>query len=168
LNPSRLALTLALLGSLTMDATAQRRPGASPGTGEPLIVSVRIGGKAYEGTGPGSCKHAPEASIYDIPAALWMVEYSNRTDDRIRQVNLTLWRPKDGSSDQVSLTLETISSSHRISSGGKAEPVGSATVKLSPYAAGSRFELKGRDGEGATVELSISCPAFAGIEAEGG
>jgi hypothetical protein len=168
LNPFCLALTLALLGSLTMDATAQLRPGASSGPDEPLIVAARIGNKTYEATGAGSCKHAPEASIYGIPAALWMVEYSNRSDDRIKQVNLTLWRPKDGSSDQVSLTLETISSSHRISSGGKGEAVGSATIKLSPYGAGSRFELKGKDAEGAIVELSISCPAFAGIEAEGG
>ncbi|HEU4682587.1 MAG TPA: hypothetical protein VFS51_12605 [Gemmatimonadales bacterium] len=131
-------------------------------------MSARVDGKTHNTTGPGTCKHAPEASIYDIPAALWMVEYSGQSGDGIKQLNLTLWRPKDGSSDQVSLALQTSSSSHRISAGGKAEPVGSATVKLSPYGAGSRFELKGKNAEGTKVEVAIDCPAFVGVEAKGG
>ena len=168
MHPSPLALTLALLVSLAVEATAQRRPDASAASSKPLTLSARIDGKSFKASGPGSCKHTPAASIYDIPAALWMIEYSNRTGAEIKQLNLTLWRPKDGSSDQVSLSFETSSSSHRISSGGRAEPAGSATVKLSPSGSGGRFELKGKDAEGTNMELTITCPAFAGIEAEGG
>jgi len=167
-NRSALALTLALLASLTVDATAQQRPNTSVAPSKPLTVSARIDGKTYKATGPGSCKHTPAASIYDVPAALWMIEYGNPAGAEIKQLNLTLWRPKNGSSDQVSLSLKTGSSSHRISSGGRAQPVGRATVKVSPSGAGARFELKGKDAKGTKVELTVSCPAFAGVEAEGG
>ena len=162
-------LTIALLASPSGEAAAQRlAPTGSAEESQPLTVSARVGGKTYETSGPGRCRHEPAASIYDVPAALWVVEYDNRADDRIKQLNLTLWRPKDGSPDQVSLSLQTSSSSHRISSGGKGDPVGSATVKLTPKGTGGRFELKGKDADGDKVEVTINCPAFAGVEAEGG
>jgi hypothetical protein len=166
MNRSAPALTLALVVSLAVDGMAQRRPDGSV-SGAPLTLSARIDGKTYKATGPGSCKHASDASIYDLPAALWMVEYGNRAGTKIKQLNLTLWRPKDGSPDQVSLSLETGSSSYRLASGGRA-PTGTATVRLSPMGAGGRFEVKGKDAEGRSVALTVSCPAFAGVEAEGG
>ncbi len=152
---------LLLLATAIPDAAAQR-------TGSQGIVSVsaQVGGKSYEATGAGRCRHSPSASIYDVPAALWMVEQSGAGS--IKSVNLTLWRPKNGSPDQVSLSLETGSSSHQINSGGRAEPVGSATVKLSPLDSGGRFELKGKDGAGAKIAVIITCPTFTGVEAEGG
>jgi hypothetical protein len=168
MNRSALALTLALLICLPVDGMGQRRrPGASVDPSAPLTLSARIHGKTYRATGPGSCKHTPDASIYDLPAALWMIEFRNRAGAQIKQLNLTLWRPKDGTSDQISLSLETGSSSYRMASGGRA-PVGRATVKLSPLGAGGRFEVKGKDGEGTSIQLTVSCPAFAGVEAEGG
>ena len=153
--------SLCLLATAASDAAAQRA--ASPGI---VSVSAEVGGKSYDAAGAGSCRHSPSASIYDVPAALWMVEQSG--DGAIKSMNLTLWRPKNGSADQVSLSLETGSSSHRISSGGRAEPVGSATVKVSPLGSGGRFELKGKDGAGAKVAVTITCPVFTGVEAEGG
>jgi hypothetical protein len=166
---SAFVLTIALLASPRVEAAAQRQaPTGSAEAGQPLTVSARVGGKTYEASGPGSCRHEPDASIYDVPAALWMVEYGNQAGDRIKQLNLTLWRPKDGSPDQVSLSLQTSASSHRISAGGKGEPVGSATVKLTPKGSGGRFDLKGKDADGDKVEVTISCPAFAAVEAEGG
>jgi hypothetical protein len=153
--------SLFLLATAFSNAEAQRT--VSPGV---VSVSAQVGGKSYGATGAGSCRHSPSASIYDVPAALWMVEQSG--EGAIKSVHLTLWRPKDGSSDQVSLSLQTRSSSHVISSGGKAEPVGDATVKLLPLGPGGRFELKGKDGAGAKVQVIITCPAFTGVEAEGG
>ena len=152
-----------MVATIVGDAAAQRAEG-------PIVVTVsaKVGGKAYNASGPGSCRHSPDASIYDVPSALWMVEHASPGKAAIKRVNLTLWRPKDGSADQVSLALETSSSSHRISVGGKAQPVGSATIKLSPLGAGGRFELTGKDDTGTTVEVVITCPAFTGVEAEGG
>jgi hypothetical protein len=153
--------SLCLLATGFSNAAAQRT--VSPGV---VSVSAQVGGKSYGAMGAGSCRHSPSASIYGVPAALWMVEQSG--DGALKSVHLTLWRPKNGSSDQVSLSLQTRSSNHVISSGGKGEPVGDATVKLSPLGSGGRFELKGKDGAGAKVEVIITCPEFSGVEAEGG
>ena len=168
MNRSVLALTLALLTSITVDARAQRKGPASSAPGAPLTVSARIDDKNYGATGPGSCKHAPAASIHDIPAALWLIEYDNPSSVGIKRLSLTLWRPKDGSSDQVSLSLSTSSTTHRINSVGKPQSEGAATVKVSPLATGGRLELKGNDAGGAKIELTVACPIFAGVEAEGG
>ena len=168
MNRSALTLSLALLVCSAADGIAQRRPTAPVATGKPLALSARIDGKGYEAAGQGSCKHTPDASIYDLPAALWLIQYGNPSGGEIKQLNLTLWKPKDGSSDQVSLSLETGRSSHRISSGGKAQPAGSATVTVSPLGSDGRLDLKGKDVEGRKIELTVNCPVFAGIEAEGG
>ena len=168
MNRSAAALTLALLVSSSVDGAAQRRSNTSGAPGQPLTVSVRLDGKAHESTGAGSCKHTPAASIYDIPAALWMIEYRNPAAREMKQLNLTLWRPKDGSPDQISLAFEAGSSSYRISSGGRAQPAGKAKVKVSPSGSGARFEVKGKDAEGRKVEVMVTCPALAGVEAEGG
>lgn len=133
-----------------------------------MAVTATVGGKSYEGTGPGNCRHTPDASIYDVPAALWMVEQSGSANGALKGLHLTLWRPKNKSPDQLSLALETRSSSHQISVGGKAQEAGSATVKLSPVGSGGRFELQGKDAKGTKIQLTINCTAFAGVEAEGG
>lgn len=151
---------LFLLALRVPDAPAQ-----SPGT---ISVSAKVGGKTHTANGSGSCRHTPAASIYDVPAALYMAEYAGSKDGGITSMRLTLWRPKDGSREQLSLSLRTSSSSHRIQSGGRGEQVGSGKVSLIPVGSGGNFEIKGKDEKGTALEVVIKCPAFAGVEAEGG
>jgi hypothetical protein len=131
-------------------------------------ISGRAADKTFNANGGGRCRHAPEASIYDVPAALWLVEYSNPDDGQLKQLNLTLWGPKNGSPDQISLSVETGSASHRVTIGGPGKQAGSGRVTLSPSGEGGRFEFNGKDAAGTRLEVAISCPAFAGVEAEGG
>lgn len=150
------------------DGAAQRRPASEGTSGESVKISGRVANKTLDASGVGRCKHAPDASIYAVPAALWLVEYSSPEAGQLKQLNLTLWRPKDGSPDQISLSLETGSTSHRVNIGGPGQQVGSGSVKFSPSGGGGRFEFKGKDAGGTALEVGISCPAFAGVEAEGG
>lgn len=168
---SRSAILLALfpLAAAACDGPAQRKP--EPDSARQSSSAASSGGSdniKFQISGSPSCKHAPIASIYGVPAALWMVEYSNPDDPRVKRLNLTLWRPNDGSAEQFSLALETGSGSHRIQRGGRGEQIGSGTVTLSQSGPGGRFEIKGKDGTGTAVELAIDCPTFGGIEAEGG
>ncbi|MGH7509296.1 MAG: hypothetical protein ACREMZ_07470 [Gemmatimonadales bacterium] len=165
----RSTFILALFPLVACDGSAQRRstPEAAD-NGSSTIISGMVGAKKFEASGPGRCRHTPEASIYSVPAALWMVEYSNSDNSRLKQLNLTLWRPKDGSADQISLSLETGSTSHRINTGGRGDQIGDGKVTLTPSGAGGRFEIKGNDATGTRLDVAITCPAFAGIEAEGG
>jgi hypothetical protein len=136
--------------------------------GGSVMVSAKVSGKSYEGAGQGSCRHTPTAAIYGVPAALWMVALTGREDAEVKSVNLTLWKPKNGSPQQFSVSLNAGPSSHRIDVGGRGEQVGSGKASVVAMGAGGRIEVSGKDASGKTIELLIRCPAFGGLEAEGG
>jgi hypothetical protein len=165
-----LLVTLVLLPGLAAEASGQRltRP-ASPGSSGQANLSItgKVGGKNLQATGSGSCRHAPEASIHGVSASLWMVQYGGSGDGAVKQLNLTLWRPKDGGPDQLSLALETKSGEHRIDKGPK-ESKGEGSVTILPNGPGGRLELSGKDADGKPIQITIECPVFAGIQAEGG
>jgi hypothetical protein len=156
---------LVLLPGVSREAAGQRL-GATPAEGVTITLTARIGSKTYRGSGTGSCRHEPEASIHDVSAALWMVQYAGQGKE-LKQLNLTLWRPKDGSPDQLSLSLETGSGSHRIETG-KDGDRGKGSVTILPSGPGGRLEISGKEAGGKRVQITIECPVFAGIEAEGG
>ncbi len=162
---------LTLLATVSENAAAQRRPSAVP-RGQPeqpsLTIEAKAGGRSYRADGSGECRHASEASIRGVPASLWMVQYAENGDEALKQLSLTLWRPKNGAKDQVSLWLETRSGSHRIEIGGPGKNAGAGTVSILPKGPGGRLKISGKDGTGKPVQVTIDCPAFAGVEAEGG
>lgn len=169
---SPLIATFFLAGMVAQDAAAQRRTPArgaaqSEGATEVSIIAG-LGTKSYTSRIPGTCRHAPVASIYDVPAALWSVQASGSDGSEIKQLSLTLWRPKNGGADQVSISIAAGSGSSRIDVNPREPHVGSAEVKLQPVGPGGKFEVRGKDADGAKVNLTISCPTFSAVEAEGG
>ena len=158
---------LVLLAVSTGEAAAQQKRPEAPAENVAITVSAQIGGKSYHGSGTGSCSYEPDASIHDVSASLWMVQYAGRGKS-LKQLNLTLWRPKDGSPDQLSLSLEAGSGLHRIETGGKGKNSGEGSVTILPSGPGGRLEISGKEAGGKRVQITIDCPAFAGIEAEGG
>jgi hypothetical protein len=157
---------LVLLSGFSREATAQRLGADAPAESVAITVTARIGGKTYQGSGTGSCRHEPEASIHDVSAALWMVQFAGQ-GKALKQLDLTLWRPKDGGQDQLSLSLETGLGSHRIETGG-GKNSGEGSVTILPSGPGGRLEISGKEAGGKRVQITIDCPAFAGVEAEGG
>lgn len=164
-----LLVTLVSLLALAPEVNAQRltQP-ANQGAQANLNVTGKAGGKKLQASGTGSCRHAPDASIRGVSASLWMVQYGGSGEGPVKQLNLTLWRPKDGSPDQLSLALESKSGQHRIDTGSESANQGEGAVTILPNGPGGRLELKGKDAKGKPIELTIDCPAFAGVEAEGG
>jgi len=161
-----------LVPGLAQPALAQRQTlgpaGAKPHVESSLTVSGTIGDKSVQVSGNGSCRHAPDASIHGVSASLWMVQYGGAEDAPVKQLNLTLWRPKDGSPDQLSLELKTKSGDHRVETGAGGKHKGEGTVTILPSGPGGRLELRGKDAKGKPIQISIDCPAFGEVEAEGG
>jgi hypothetical protein len=166
-----LVAVLALIPGLTTEAAAQRRvrPEA-PGASVEAVITIagKIGGKNVQASGSGSCQHAPDASIRGVSASVWLVQFGASGEAALRQLNLTLWRLKDGSPDELSLTVETSSGEHQIESGADGKGKGEGTVTILPSGPGGRLELKGKDTAGKRIQLTIDCPAFSAVEAEGG
>jgi hypothetical protein len=164
---SIVVVVLVLLSGASREASAQRVQHLAPAEIPAITVSARIGSKSYQGSGTGSCRHESDASIHGVLAALWTVQYTGEGRG-LKQLNLTLWRPKDGSQDQLSLSIEAGSSSHRIETGGEQKDRGEGSVTILPSGPGGRLEISGKEAGGKPVQITIDCPAFAGIEAAGG
>jgi hypothetical protein len=163
---SGILAVLALLAA-SQEVAAQRLTPDVPAKSAAITVTGNIAGKKYQGSGRGNCRHAEDASIHNVSAALWLVEYSGQGGG-LKQLSLTLWRPKDGSPDQLSLSLQTASNSHRIQSGGKDGNSGEASVTILPSGPGGRLEIQGKEASGKPLQLTVECPAFGDVEAAGG
>jgi len=156
--------------ALAPEAAAQRlTPERREAVAQALFtVTGTIGKQSLQASGIGVCRHAPDASIRGVSASLWMVHYGGSGEGGLKQLNLTLWRPKDGGPDQLSLHLKTDSRDHRIETGGKGKRKGEGAVTIIPNGPGGRLELNGKEAKGKPVQLTIECPTFAGVEGEGG
>ena len=162
---SGILVVLAILAA-SRPAAAQRLTPDVPAKSAAIVVTGKIAGKNFQGSGEGSCRHAEDASIHDVSAALWLVEYSGQRG--LKQLSLTLWRPKDGSPDQLSLSVDVPSGSHRIHTGGKDGNSGEGSVTILPSGPGGRLEIKGKEASGKPIQVSIECPIFGDVEAAGG
>jgi hypothetical protein len=164
-------IPLVLLSGLAGQAAAQERTQLAPSTSTPEEISVTVGGKVdgkkISGSGNGTCSHAADASIHGVSASLWTVQYAAAKDGSLKQLSLTLWRPKDEGPDQLSLTIDAKSGSYRIETGKPEETKGEGTVTILPSGPGGRLEIKGKDSGGKPVQLTIDCTAFAGVQSEG-
>lgn len=132
----------------------------------PMKVTVTVGGRTETLRGTGLCGHEPRAWLHGAPAALWLVEYPGR--EGAPRISLSYWRLVAGEQAQFSLAIEGEAAAHRISTveGGELEGTGRATFQ--PTALGGRFQIAGKAENGASLQASIECARFGGINAEGG
>jgi hypothetical protein len=160
------------LPAMSSAAYAQRlaQPERSTSPAEDITVSItaRAGGKNYEASGGGSCEHAADASIRGASASLWLVQFTAGGKSKVKQLNLTLWRLKDGDSDHLSFSLETKSGSHRIETGGPGQTAGEGAVTILPSGPGGRLEINGKEANGKPIQVTIDCSAFADVASDGG
>jgi hypothetical protein len=158
---------LAVVGSAWASTSAAWQRTASGPAGElqtPVQVSLSVGGKRFDSSAPGTCTHAPVASIYQVMAELWTVRQSAEPGS----LNLSLWRPKDGSADMVSLSITSGRSSTNVSTVRGGTVTGSGKVTLVAAGKGGVFTVDAKTAEGAAVTGTIKCEAFAPHVAEGG
>jgi hypothetical protein len=156
-----LLVVVGLVPGVAGRASAQQlAPGKANAPSESsLTLSGMVGEKPLQVSGGGTCRHDPDASIKGVSASLWAVEYSGSDDGAVKRLNLTLWRPKDGGPDQLSLLLKTKSGDHKVETGpGKHKGEGSVTIL--PSGPGGRLELSGKDQKGKPIQISIDCPTF--------
>jgi hypothetical protein len=98
-------------------------------------------------------------------AEMWMVQQS--ADGR--SLSLTLWKPKDGSGDMVTLSVTNGNLSQQINTvRGGAATTGSGKVTLARAGNGGTFSVDAKSSSGAAISGTIKCDAFAPHMAEGG
>ena len=147
---------------------AQRRAAGVPsGPTVPLTIALKVGGDAYRLTGQGKCQHAAQASIYDVPAEQWSVQHS----EGARNLSLTMWRPKKGTGDMLTLAVTTGARSYGVNTvkADQSAPArGSGTISVAPAGKGGTFTIDAVTPEGAPITGTITCEAFTAPMPEGG
>ena len=133
-----------------------------------LTFSATAGGRHYTGGGNGRCGVETAASLYEKPATLYLIEYGGEGSGDLDRVNLTLWRFKDGSPDQLSLAFDSGKDSYKISTLQGSKPVGKGIATVTPAGEGGTIVVTGLDTRGLTIQMTVGCATFSGIEAEGG
>ncbi len=147
--------------------SGQGEGASAPDSGQvAVVVGAEIDGRRFASRGWGECRHAADASIYGMPSSMWLVQFSGNTE--VRSVSLTLWRPKSGEADQLSLSITTPRGTARITTVQGGQTVGSGSVELELADEGGRLRVDGRDAEGNAVEVEVECDRFMTLEAVGG
>jgi hypothetical protein len=157
---SAAALAITFVTALTHADQIRRRQGPEE---VPLEVSLKVGSETYVAKGLGSCTHARNASIYGVVAELWSVRQKHDG----RSVQLTLWKPADGTADMFSLSLNAATST-TISTVRGGQVTGSGTVTLAPLPKGGTFTVDAKTRTGEAIAGTIKCEAFTPHIAEGG
>jgi hypothetical protein len=135
---------------------------------ERITISLTVAGKEYKVSGEGQCHYAPMASFYDMRAKMWSVQYNTEEKSGLTGLSLTTWRPMAGGADQMSLSVQVGSDSHRINTVRKDQNVGSGTLTLTPKDQGGTFEINGKDDKGATIKGTVECKTFSSPPAVAG
>ena len=152
------AAALALTAASTFASADQaKRPTV------PVEVSLKAGSATYAAKGQGTCTHAPRASIYDIASQQWMA----RHEEDGRSVQLTFWKPANGSAEMFSLFVNG-KSNVSISTVKGGQTSGSGTVKFEPSGKGGTFTVDAKGKAGEPVVGTFKCDAFTPAIAEGG
>ncbi len=150
------------------DVTAQVRVPRTPVDAKVSVtIALEIGSESYKYTGPGTCRHALQASIYDLLAEQWTMEGG----DGLRNVTLTLWQPKKGAGDMVSLAVSSGGKTHVVNTvkvGADGSVRGSGTATLAPAGKGGTFTINATAADGAKIRGTIKCDAFLAPAPVGG
>ncbi len=159
-NGAVVVLCLSAASALAHGEQARRQGGHAETV--TVKLTLKAGSQSISSSGQGSCTHAPQAAIYNVPSAMWTVRQEGESTTQ-----LTLWRPADGKEEMFSLSI----------SGGKDISVstvrggtisGSGTVKLTPKDKGGTFTINAKAKSGEAITGTIECSAFTAAIAEGG
>ncbi len=131
----------------------------------PVQVKGTVGARPVTFANQGECHASSEASIYDVPAAMWHVSASDPgSADR---VNLTLWQPKAGGPMQITLTLQAGASAYEIGTVRGGRLSGSGRARVERQGQGGTLVVDGQAASGAVIQLSVSCGRFTAPEDNG-
>ena len=154
------AAVLAVVYSTALTADQVRRQGPVQ---VPIEVSLKVGGATYAAKGLGSCTHAPKASIFGVLSEMWSV----RQQADGRSLQLTLWKPTDGSGNMFSLSVNGAGTAD-ISTVRGGDVTGTGSVTLAPAAKGGTLTVNAKAKNGDSVAGTIKCEAFTPHIADGG
>ncbi len=131
-----------------------------PSADTQVSLVAKVGGRVIPAAGGGECYTSAESTIYDVPATQWHATFNGPSSSDLQNVNVTVWRPKAGGPDQVTLFLTMANKTHRIATVTGGEIMGQATASARLQGNGGTLLVDGATGDGTPIRLELSCSAF--------
>ena len=158
--------TLLAIGASLLTTVAPAASSAQPKPPAIVVqVALQVAGAAYAASGPGECVHTTDASLFEVPGAMWGI----RTRDRDRDVNFTFWRLSKGG-EMLTIWVTTGGKTHRVNTlqvGPATERRGSGKATFEKRGAGGVFTVDLLADTGAKVTGQLTCSAFVAPEGNG-
>ena len=132
-----------------------------------MKVTAEVDGKRATYDEHGECTYTRDATIYDVPAAMWSARIGAESGE-LRYLNLTLWQSQGAADLQVSLGLTLGDRSLDIATVKGAPLKGSGTGRAEPKGAGGLLQVEGTGAEGGAIRVRVECERWTEPVAEGG
>jgi hypothetical protein len=133
----------------------------------PMEIDTTIGGTAFKTKGLGECTYADDASIYDVPAAMWHATM-RAEGQSVAYVNVTVWQFKNGSPNQVATGVQVGPKFQHISTVKGSALIGKATARTERSGEAGTITVDGEDDSGAALFVRVQCARFTAPVEEGG
>jgi hypothetical protein len=133
----------------------------------PMEVDTTVGNATFKTKGLGECTYADDASIYDVPAAMWHATL-RAEGQSVSYVNVTVWQFKDGSPNQVATGVQVGPTFRHISTVKGSARVGKGTARPERSGEAGTIAVEGEDASGGPLVLRVQCARFTVPVEEGG
>ncbi len=134
----------------------------------PMEIETTLGDSTFTTKGLGECTYTDDASIYDVPAAMWHATL-RAEGQSVSYVNVTVWQFKNRSANQIAVGVQLgpdfrhmsrRSRVRRWSARARPPPRGRARLRQS--------SVDGKDEKGTALALRIRCAKVTKPVEEGG
>jgi hypothetical protein len=133
----------------------------------PIEVETIAGSSTFTTKGLGDCTYSDDASIYDVPAAMWHATL-RAEGQSVSYVNVTIWQFKNRSANQISVGVQLGPNFRHISTVKGSALIGEGTAKAERSGDLATLTVDGKDEKGTALALRIRCAQVTTPVEEGG
>ena len=133
----------------------------------PMEIETTVGESTFTTKGVGDCTFTDDASIYDVPAAMWHATL-RAEGQSVSYVNVTMWDFKTNRPNQIAVGVQVGPAFRHISTVKGSALVGEGTGSTARSGEQVFIGVHGKDDNGAPLSLRIRCAKVTKPVEEGG
>jgi hypothetical protein len=133
----------------------------------PIEVETTAGTSTFTTKGVGDCTFTDDASIYDVPAAMWHATL-RAEGQSVSYVNVTIWQFKDRTPNQIAVGVQLGPNFRHISTVKGSALIGEGTGRAERSGDAATITVDGKGEKGTALALRIRCARVTKPAEEGG
>ncbi len=133
----------------------------------PMEIQTTVADSTFTTKGLGDCTYTNDASIYDVPAAMWHAAL-RAEGHSVSYVNVTVWQFKLRSANQIAVGVQLGPNFRHISTVKGSALIGEGTATAERSGESATITVDGKDEKGTALALRIRCAKVTKPVEEGG